>query len=291
MKQASKKDVKVFFDKATSTFSYIVFDHETKDALVIDPVLNYDPASSSISYESVENILHFLKEHDLKLHYVLETHAHADHLTGAMEIKNRLPEVKIGIGKSITTVQKVFGAVYNLKALNTEGLQFDVLLDEGQLLKSGSLVVKTIFTPGHTPACLSYVIDNMVFVGDALFMPDTGTGRCDFPKGSAKELYNSIHRKLYNLPNDTQVYTGHDYQQGGREVQWLSSIGSQKTNNIYLKQNTTEEEFVELRTKRDAMLSVPKLLLQSLQVNIVAGKMPLEEDNGKIYFKIPVNIA
>ena len=283
-----KLTLETFFDSDTYTLTYVVFDEDTKDAIIIDPVLDYDPASSKVSHVSIDKVHNFVKERSLNVHYILETHAHADHLTGALELKKRLPQVKVGIGKNITKVQTVFSEVFNLKDLNTNGVQFDVLLDEDTLLEAGSIKIKTIFTPGHTPACSSYLIEDMLFTGDALFMPDFGTGRCDFPAGSAKDLYHSVHEKLYKLPSETRVFTGHDYQPNGRELKYESTIGEQKKENVQLKEKTTEAEFIEFRTKRDATLSAPTLLLPSVQVNIDAGQLPQAEDNGVRYLKIPV---
>lgn len=280
--------LEVFFDQDTYTLTYLVYDHKTKDALLIDPVWDYDPAASKVSEESIEKVLGFIKSHNLSLHYVLETHAHADHLTGASKIKTYLPHVKIAIGENITKVQELFKGVFNLKDLNTKGVQFDVLLNEKKVLSAGSIQVQTIFTPGHTPACSSYLIDDMLFTGDALFMPDYGTGRCDFPAGSAKDLYHSVHEKLYKLPDETRVFTGHDYQPSGRELKYESTIGESKRENIQLKDSTSEQEFVEFRNKRDATLAAPRLLLPSIQVNITAGQLPEKEDNGVSYLKIPV---
>ncbi len=279
--------VVAFFDKATYTLTYVVFDEKTLDSIVIDPVLNYDPASSKISYESVNEVEKFVSDNKLKVHYILETHAHADHLTGAVELKKRL-NAKVGIGKNITAVQDVFSSVYNLKNLNCDGSQFDILLSEQDLLNAGSLEVKTLFTPGHTPACSSYIIGDNVFTGDALFMPDYGTGRCDFPSGSAKELYHSIHEKLYKLPDDYKIFTGHDYQPNSRELMYQSTIGESKKSNIQLKNNTTEDEYIKFREDRDKTLSAPRLLLPSIQVNINGGELPEAEDNNVSYLKIPI---
>ncbi len=280
--------LETFFDKDTYTLTYVVYDENFKDAIVIDPVLDYDPAASKISDDSILKVQDFINSKKLNVHYILETHAHADHLTGAAELKKRIPSAKIGIGKNITKVQDLFSGVFNLKDFNTNGVQFDVLLNEEETLEAGTIEIKTIFTPGHTPACSSYLIDDMLFTGDALFMPDYGTGRCDFPAGSAKDLYHSIHEKLYKLPVKTRVLTGHDYQPNGRELRYESTIGESKKSNIQLKEETTEAEFVEFRTKRDATLSAPRLLLPSIQVNIDAGHLPHEEDNGARYLKIPV---
>jgi glyoxylase-like metal-dependent hydrolase (beta-lactamase superfamily II) len=282
--------IKVFFDEETATLTYIVYDENSKDAVIIDPVLNYDLSSSKISYQSIEKIVEFIKYHELKVHYALETHAHADHLAGSAELKKIIPGLKIGIGKNITSVQELFSNVFNFKDFNTKGVQFDTLLSEETNLQAGSLGIKTFFTPGHTPACSSYLIGDRLFTGDTLFMPDFGTGRCDFPKGSAKELYKSVKEKLYLLPDETKVFTGHDYRPGGRELRYESTIGEQKQNNIQLNKDTTEKEFIKFRETRDKSLKAPRLLLQSIQVNIDAGYLPKAEDNKTIYLKIPLTI-
>ncbi len=280
--------VKEFYDPDTFTLTYVVYDKTSHDAVVIDPVLDYDPAASKISFSSVDKLEKFIKENELNLHFILETHAHADHLTGAAELKKCFPKARIGIGENITKVQDLFKGVYNLKDFNTNGIQFDELLNEREILKAGTISIKTFFTPGHTPACSSYLIEQNLFTGDALFMPDFGTGRCDFPAGSSKDLYHSVHEKLYSLPDKTRVYTGHDYQPNGRELKFVSTIGENKKNNIQLNEKTTEEEFIVFRDKRDATLKAPRLLLPSIQVNIDAGHLPKEEDNGVKYLKIPV---
>ncbi|HMQ10345.1 MAG TPA: MBL fold metallo-hydrolase [Oligoflexia bacterium] len=280
--------VQHFFDQETWTLSYVVYDQSSKDAVLIDPVLNYDPASSKYSYESVNEVLDFIKNHDLKIHYIMDTHAHADHVTGMKEIKKHLPEAKTVIGKHIDLVQAVFKDIFNLKDLSPVEQVFDILADEEKDLQAGTLNIKTIFTPGHTPACASYLIGDAVFTGDALFMPDFGTGRCDFPKGSAEDLYHSVHDKLYALPDETRVFTGHDYMPGGRELKFESSIKEQKENNIQLKENTSKEEFIAFRTERDRQLKAPRLLLPSIQLNIRAGNFPQAEDNGTSYIKMPL---
>ncbi len=215
--------VKEFFDKDTFTITYVVFNPDDREAIIIDPVLDYDAASSTLSKNSLDKLFSFIKNNSLNLNYVLETHAHADHITGAHEIKKYNPSIKVGIGKNITIVQDTFAKIYNLPSLKIDGSQFDILLDENHVLKFGQLEVKTIFTPGHTPACASYLIGDKVFTGDALFMPDYGTGRCDFPAGRAEDLYHSIHEKLYKLPDNTEFYVGHDYQPNGRELLFKST--------------------------------------------------------------------
>lgn len=284
-----KLRVKEFFDKATWTLTYVAFDDVSKDAIVVDPVWDYDPGSSKLSTESADSVLAFVKENNLKVHYILETHAHADHISGSQVLKQKLPGSKIGIGARITDVQKVFKEVFNLNPnFATDGSQFDLLLNETELLTAGSLVIKTIFTPGHTPACSSYLIGDALFTGDSLFMPDYGTGRCDFPAGSANDLYTSVHEKLYKLPDTTKVFVGHDYMPNGRGVEFESTIGESKMKNIQLKIETPREEFVNFRKNRDKTLAAPRLLLPSVQINIDAGSLPVADDNGTRYLKIPV---
>lgn len=227
-------EVESFFDQNTFTLTYIVFDPKTKDAVVIDPVLDFDYASGKISFESIEKIMTSISNKNLNLKYILETHVHADHLSGASFIKKEHTHSKIAINKNITQVQKVFNLILNLKHIKENGSQFDTLLNEDENLQIGSFEVKTIFTPGHTPACSSFLIEGNLFTGDTIFMPDYGTGRCDFPKGSAKDLYHSIHEKLYKLPNETKVYVGHDYQPEGRELRFQTTIGDQKEMNTIL---------------------------------------------------------
>lgn len=284
-----KPIVKEFFDQATWTLTFVVYDEKTKDAVILDPVWDYNPAASKMSTESVDQVLKFVKEKNLRVYYILETHAHADHISGSQIIKQHIPEAKIGIGARITDVQSLFKKFFNLgPEFKTDGSQFDVLLEEGKSLQAGSIKVDTIYTPGHTPACASYVIGENVFTGDALFMPDYGTGRCDFPAGSSDDLYNSVHEKLYKLPDHYKVYVGHDYMPNGRPLAFESTIGEEKRKNIQLNAETTRAQFVEFRNKRDKTLAAPRLLLPSVQVNIDAGKLPAVESNGTRYLKIPV---
>lgn len=283
-------NIKEFFDKNTWTLTYVVWNEKTRDAIVIDPVMDYDPASSKTNEDSANLVIDFLRSQDLNLHYILETHAHADHLSGSQIIKRAFPNAKIAIGEKITKVQEIFKDVFGLPAdFKTDGSQFDRLLKDGEEFQAGSIRIKTLFTPGHTPACASYYIDGNVFVGDALFMPDYGTGRCDFPAGSAVDLYHSVHNRLYELPEDTKVYTGHDYLPNGRPLKFMSTIAEEKAENIQLKAQTSLEEFVRFRTERDRTLTAPKLLLPSVQVNIDAGHLPKPEKNGKRYLRIPVS--
>jgi glyoxylase-like metal-dependent hydrolase (beta-lactamase superfamily II) len=282
--------IKTWFDKDTYTLTYCVYDAATKDAVVIDAVWDYDQASGAIRQNSVNEVTEFIKSQQLKLHYILETHAHADHLTGAQPLKKNFPEAKVAIGSGIVEVQKVFKSVFNLgDHFAVDGRQFDVLLADGSETKAGSLTIKTMFTPGHTPACASYLIGDAVFTGDALFMPDSGTGRCDFPAGSAELLFDSI-QKLYKLPDSTRLFTGHDYQPNGRPLSFESTIGEQKKSNIQLKDTTSKAEYVAFRTARDKTLSAPRLLLPSIQVNIDAGRLPAPESNGKSYLKTPLKL-
>jgi glyoxylase-like metal-dependent hydrolase (beta-lactamase superfamily II) len=281
--------IKEFFDIETWTLTYVIYDLITKDAIVIDPVWNYDPSTSKLSTTSVDKVQAFINSHALKVHYILETHAHADHVSGSQVLKKKIPEAKIGAGINIKDVQKVFSRIFNLGSdFKPDGSQFDFLLSQDQELYAGTLKILTLPTPGHTPACVSYVIGDAVFTGDALFMPDYGTGRCDFPGGSAEQLYVSIYEKLYSLPDQTRVFVGHDYLPNGRALAFESTIGMQKKTNIHLNMKTTKEEFVEFRNSRDASLTSPRLLFQSLQINIRAGSLPESENNGAHYLKIPI---
>ncbi|MBT4760777.1 MAG: MBL fold metallo-hydrolase [Bdellovibrionaceae bacterium] len=285
-------DIKVFFHKPTFTLTYIAYDQETKDAVVIDPVIDYNANSASYSYEATKEVVEFLQNESLNLHYIIETHAHADHISGAPYVKEKFPQAKTMIHENIKSVQEVFKGVLNIGSLKTDGSQFDHLTKDNELIEAGSLKIKTIATPGHTPACACFLInDEALFSGDAIFMPDYGTGRCDFPKGSATDLYNSVMNKLYMLPDHLKYYTGHDYQPGGRELMYQSTIGASKANNVRLTAETTEAEFVAAREKRDAELDVPKLLLPSIQLNINAGLFPEPEDNGTMYLKLPFTKA
>jgi glyoxylase-like metal-dependent hydrolase (beta-lactamase superfamily II) len=283
--------VQTYFDDVTSTLTYIVFDQETKDSVIIDPVWDYDPLASQMSSESVDKVIDFVKSNNLKVHYILETHAHADHLSGAQLLKKAFSGVKIGIGEHITIVQETFKPVFAMPDdFKTDGSQFDLLMKEGTSVFAGSIKIDVLYTPGHTPACSTYLIDDCIFTGDAMFMPDGGTGRCDFPKGSATDLYNSISTKLYSLPDSTRVFVGHDYQPGGRDLAFETTIGEQKKRNIQLPEGRTEAEFVEFRSTRDATLKMPKLIFQSVQVNINAGNF-FGAKEGSGFFHIPVKLA
>jgi len=280
--------IQSFYDENTFTFTYIVFDGNSRDALILDPVLDFDPLAISISYESANKLLSFIKENELNIHYIIETHAHADHLSSSQYLKEKFPNAKLAVGENIKIVQETFKPIFNFENLKTDGSQFDYLLKDNEVVSAGSIEFKIIFTPGHTPACTSILIEDNLFTGDSIFMPDYGTGRCDFPAGSAKDLYHSIKNKIYSLPDDTKIFVGHDYAPGGREVLSQTTVGESKKNNIQLKETTTQDEFIKFRQDRDITLSPPKLLYQSVQVNIDAGKLPAKENNGMSYLKSPI---
>ncbi|MBU0553062.1 MBL fold metallo-hydrolase [Myxococcota bacterium] len=281
--------IKAFFDAPTFTLTYVVWDEATRDAVIIDPVLDLEPVSWRVSNHSVEALVGFTREHQLKVHWIIDTHAHADHLSGMDALKAALG-AKTAIGERITNVQTIFSEAFNLEGFPTDGRQFDRLIKDGEVFEAGSLTIKGINTPGHTPACMSYLIQDALFTGDTMFMPDFGTGRCDFPEGSAETLYDSIVNKLYALPDETRVFVGHDYQPGGRALAYETTIGACKRENKHLKADTRMDEFVQFRSERDATLAPPKLILQSLQVNIRAGALPEPESNGRRFFKMPMNL-
>ena len=281
-------NTKAFFDEQTFTLTYVVYDSASKDAVVIDPVLDLDPLAWRTSTISVEKVKQFVSDNGLRVRYILDTHAHADHLSG-MEVLRSAFSAPTAIGERITVVQKTFAEMYNLKDFPADGRQWDTLLSDGSQLVAGSIQLNAIHTPGHTPACMSYLIGDAVFTGDALFMPDYGTGRCDFPNGSANDLYNSVTKRLYSLPDSTRVFVGHDYLPEGRAMEYQTTIGDSKQKNVRLRAATPESEFVEKREARDRELAPPKLILQSLQVNIDAGNLPKPDDNGRRYFRIPID--
>ena len=282
-------EIKTFFDANTYTLTYVVSDPDTRDAVVIDPVLDLDTLAWRIHTTSADEVAGYVKENGLQVHWILDTHAHADHLTGMEVLKERL-SAKGAIGSEITAVQQLFRDVFDLpEDFPTDGSQWDALLADGEVVQAGSLKIETLHTPGHTPACVTYKIGDALFTGDAIFMPDQGTGRCDFPKGSAEDLYDSITQKIYSQPDSTRIFVGHDYQPGGRELAWETTVGEQKQRNIQLTGATAREQFIELRTARDAKLSPPRLILQSLQVNLDAGKLPEASGNGRRYLQMPLN--
>lgn len=282
--------IEAFFDPATFTVSYLVGDPATRQALVIDPVLDFDPSSGAISYGSAEAILKFADDGNWRIAYVLETHAHADHLSAAQHIK-RKTGARIGIGSDIGKVQEIFRDVFNLTGLAVDGSQFDLLLADGECLDVGGMQVEVLHTPGHTPACVSYRIGDAVFVGDTLFMPDYGTARADFPGGDARTLYSSI-RRLLSLPDETRLFLCHDYLpvDGRKAFQWETTVAHQRAANIHIHDGIGEDEFVAMRQSRDSALAAPRLLLPSVQVNIAAGHLPEPEANGTRYLKIPLRL-
>ncbi len=287
MKSIGNYRIKEFFDKVTSTLTYVVFHSSSKDAVVIDSVLNYDNASGNYWQESCKLVQDFIKEHRLEVHYILETHAHADHLSGSQFLKEIYPNAKIGVGENITAVQDVFKDLLQLD-IPDDGSQFDTLFKDGELVKAGALEFKVCFTPGHTPACTSLCFDGFIFTGDALFMPDYGTGRCDFPKGSASDLYESITNIIYSLPDETIIFVGHDYCPNGRDLAFATTVEESKRSNIRLSEDVSKDDFVTFRSERDATLSTPKLLLPSIQVNINAGLLPNSDATGKRFLKTPL---
>jgi len=279
--------VKAFFDPQTWTYTYVVYESKGSACIVIDSVLNYDPKSGRTKTQSADEVIAFIKDHRLQLDWILETHAHADHLTAAPYIQKQLGG-KIAIGDHITTVQGVFKDVFNLDDFAVDGSQFDALIKEGEPIKFGNLSFKALYVPGHTPACMAYEIGDCIFVGDTLFMPDVGTARCDFPGGSASNLYRSI-QSILKYPPKTKLYMCHDYPPNGRAPEYQSTVADQKAANIHVHDGVTEEQFVAMRNKRDAGLEMPVLILPSIQVNIRAGHMPKAEGNGTAYLKIPLN--
>lgn len=286
---ADKPVIRAFFDEPTNTVSYLVADPATGKAAVIDPVLDYDHNAGEVDTRSVEAMLKAASEAGFSIEWTLETHAHADHLSGSPYIKARTG-ARIGIGEHIKDVQRIFRPVFNATDLKPEGGDFDHLFKDGERFRIGNLEVEVLYTPGHTPADISYKIGDAVFVGDTLFMPDYGTARADFPGGDAHKLYQSI-RRLLALPPETRLFMCHDYKAPGRDAYaWETTVKEQRESNVHVKDGVSEEEFVAMRTARDAKLSAPRLLLPSIQVNIRAGRFPPAEDNGVRYLTIPVKL-
>jgi len=284
-----KAQIKSFFDKATWTFTYVVSDPEARVCIVIDPVLNYDPKSGRTLTQSADQVIEYITSNQLQLEWILETHAHADHLTAAKYLQNALGG-KIAIGEKVQKIQEVFKGIFNLgDEFKADGSQFDHLIKDGETISFGNLNIESIPVPGHTPACLAYKVDDAIFVGDTLFPPDVGTARCDFPGGDASTLYKSI-KKILSYPESTNLYMCHDYPPTDRQVIGRTTVGEQRGNNIHIRDGVTEDAFVQMRKARDATLEVPVLLLPSIQVNIRAGAMPPKEDNGTSYMKIPINL-
>jgi glyoxylase-like metal-dependent hydrolase (beta-lactamase superfamily II) len=290
--QPSRLFVEGHFDPATWTISYIVMDRSTRDCALIDSVLDYDPKSGRTSTDSADRLIKRVHELEGRLQWILETHVHADHLSAAPYLQQHLGG-KLGIGWNITTVQDVFGKLFNAgPEFARDGSQFDHLFHDEEPFCIGTLEARALYTPGHTPACMTYVVsdgdEHAAFVGDTLFMPDYGTARCDFPGGDAHTLYRSI-RKVLSLPPQTRLYMCHDYQPGGRELRYVSTVAEQRAHNIHVHDGIGEDEFVAMRTARDATLAMPVLILPSVQVNMRAGHLPEPEDNGTRYLKIPLN--
>jgi glyoxylase-like metal-dependent hydrolase (beta-lactamase superfamily II) len=270
----------------------VVYDTASKDAVIIDPVLDFDAGSGTISTRSAQELYQFTKEAELNIGLILETHAHADHLSGSQFLKALFPKAQIAIGEHIGVVQAEFKRIYHFPAdFPVDGSQFDRLIRDHEHVNIGTLAFEALATPGHTPACMSYRFNDCVFVGDALFMPDYGTGRCDFPGGDARQLYQSITKRLYTLPDTTRIFTGHDYLPNGRALRFEATVAEQKASNIQLPNARTEDDYVTFREQRDKTLSAPKLLHQSVQVNIAAGHLPCQESNGMCYLKIPLTFT
>ncbi|KLN62494.1 beta-lactamase [Kiloniella spongiae] len=280
--------IEAFFHNASNTISYLVWDIKTKKCAVIDSALDFDVSSGRTSTQSAQKIIDFIKAQKLSCQWVLETHVHADHLSAAPFIKAHVGG-KTAVGSHIPEIQKTFKTIYNAESnFNTEGQQFDHLFKENEEFLLGNTVCKVLHTPGHTPACVTYLIDGNAFVGDTLFMPDFGTARTDFPGGDAGQLYDSI-KTILSLDDDTKLYTCHDYAPNGRQIAWESTVKEQRNNNLHAHKGITREEFIKMRTERDKQLTMPALLIPSIQVNMRAGDLPPKEDDGDRYLKIPLN--
>ncbi len=283
-----KADVTPFFDERTCTVTYVVADQGSGACVVVDSVLDYDPKSGRTSTSSADKVLAFIRDNELDAKWILETHAHADHLTAACHLRENLG-ARTGIGAAVQRVQQTFAEMFNIgPEFARDGSQWDHLFEDGDIEPLGEFAIEAMHTPGHTPACVCYCIGDAVFTGDTIFMPDMGTGRCDFPGGSAAQLYASTQRILA-LPPETRVFVGHDYGPGGRPYAWESTVGNQRATNLHCRDGTGEQEFVRMREARDAELDLPNLILPSVQVNIRGGALPPPEDNGVSYLKIPLN--
>jgi glyoxylase-like metal-dependent hydrolase (beta-lactamase superfamily II) len=281
-------NVRSFFDPATWTVTHVAYDRTGGHAAIVDPVLDYDPKSGRTTNTSAQKVVDFIREEGLTVDWILETHAHADHLSAAPWLREQLGG-RITIGAAIQTVQSVFKGIFNLEScFATDGSQFDKLLADGERFRFGDLEGEALSVPGHTPACMAYRVGDAVFVGDTMFLPDVGTARCDFPGGDARTLYRST-RRILSMPPETRLFMCHDYPPEGRAIRWESTVAEQRAGNIHIRDGISEDEFVTMRTKRDATLAMPVLILPAVQVNIRAGKMPPPEANGVSYLKIPVN--
>lgn len=284
-----RPEVAPFFDASTNTVSYVVKDPGSNACAVIDSVMDIDYAAGRIAYESANKIIAFIEKNSLKLEWLIETHVHADHLSGAPYIQGKLGG-KIGIGENIVTVQETFGKLFNEGTeFQRDGSQFDRLFKDGDSYQVGSLTAFALHTPGHTPACMTHVIGDAAFVGDTLFMPDGGSARADFPGGDARTLYRSI-RRILALPSETRLFMCHDYGPNGREIRWETTVAEQRAHNIHVRDGITEDEFVATREARDRTLDMPKLIIPSLQVNMKAGKLPAPDASGKRFLKVPINV-
>lgn len=284
-----KPRVTAFFDAPTNTVSYIVQDPTSPSCAIIDSVMDIDYAAGRIAYESANEIIAFVEKNGLKVEWLIETHVHADHLSGAPYLQGKLGG-KIGIGANITIVQETFGKVFNEGTeFQRDGSQFDRLFKDGDTYSIGSMTAMALHTPGHTPACMTHIIGNAAFVGDTLFMPDGGSARADFPGGDARVLYRSIKRVLA-LPNEMRLFMCHDYGPNGRDIRWETTVGEQRTHNIHVRDGVSEDEFVAMREARDKTLDMPKLIIPSLQVNMKAGALPQADESGKRYLKVPLDV-
>ena len=283
-----KPDVKAFFDPATNTISYVVKDPNSQSCAIVDSVMDIDYAAGRITYDNADEIIAYVEEQGLKVEWLIETHVHADHLSAAPYIQSKVGG-KIGIGENIVVVQDVFGKVFNEGTeFQRDGSQFDPLFKAGDTSPIGGLTVFAMHTPGHTPACMTHVVGDAAFVGDTLFMPDGGSARADFPGGDAGVLYDSI-QKVLSLPDEMRLFMCHDYGPNGRDIEWETSVAAEKEHNIHVGGGKTKEDFVKFRTERDAQLDMPKLIIPSLQVNMRAGQMPPKDEQGDVFFKVPVN--
>lgn len=281
--------IRAFFDEATNSVSYLIADEATKSAAIIDPVLDFDPVTGAVATRSADQLLQVAADHDLTIGWLLETHAHADHLSAAYYLKRRTG-AKSAVGAGIREVQKVFGPKFAMDDLRANGGDFDLLLLDGSSIPLGKLTIEVMATPGHTPACVSYHVGDAVFVGDTMFMPDYGTARCDFPGGDARQLYRSMHRIL-SLPRDTRLFMCHDYKAPGRDrFAWETNVGQQLDANIHIAGGVTEDDYVVMRETRDASLKAPKLLYSAIQVNIRGGRLPPRHSNGTSYLRLPLEV-
>lgn len=282
-------EVTCLFDDRTNSATYVVSDPDTARAAVIDPVLDFDPIAGKTWTESAERVVAHVRENGLTVDWLLETHVHADHLSAAAWLSGELGGVR-AIGKGVTEVQKTFGGIFNEPEMATDGSQFDRLFGDGDTFAVGNIEARVIATPGHTPACITYVIGDACFVGDTMFMPDSGTARCDFPGGDARQLYASL-TKILALPDDMRLFVCHDYGAGGtRDFEWETTVGTQRADNIHVGGGALEHDYVQMRTDRDATLSLPRLIIPAVQINMRAGAFPPAEENGTSYLKVPLNV-